>query len=134
MRTALIWSATWLLTASASPALAQQQPASISGHVTDAASTPVGRYSVVIFPTDRSQWSSNSRVVRVVLPAPDGSFEATSLLPGEYWVAAIEPRDVLRPAGEWVNPEILEQLSLRATRVTLAERQRLMTVLRLIRK
>jgi hypothetical protein len=134
MRTALIWSAMWVLTTSALPALAQQQPASISGHVTDAASAPVGAYSVVIFPTDRSQWSLGLRVVTVVPPAQDGSFEATSLQPGEYWVAAIEPLDFLTPYGQRFTPETLERLSFRATRVTLAERQRVMTVLRLIRK
>jgi hypothetical protein len=134
MRTALIWSATWWLTASALPVLAQQQPASISGHVTDAASAPVGRYSVVIFPTDRSKWTLGFRVVTVVPPGQDGSFEATSLTPGEYWVAAIEPLDFLPPVGEWFKPEMLEQLSFRATRVTLAERQRVLTVLRLIRR
>jgi hypothetical protein len=134
MRTALIWSATWVLAASAVPVLAQQQPASISGHVTDAASAPVGRYSVVIFPTDRSKWSPSSRWVRVVPPAEDGSFEATSLEPGEYWVAAIEPLDVLTPIADWIKPEMLEQLSFRATRVTLAEHQRVLTVLRLIRR
>jgi hypothetical protein len=134
MRAVLIWCATWLLTPSALPVLAQPQPASISGHVTDAASAPVGRYSVVIFPTDRSKWSISSGWLRVVPPAQDGSFEVTSLRPGEYWVAAIEPSDVLTPYGEWFKPEMLEQLSFRATRVTLAERQRLMTVLRLIRR
>ena len=134
MRAAWIWSATWVLAASAVPVLAQQQPASISGHVTDAASAPVGRYSVVIFPTDRTKWSAGLRVVKVVPPAEDGSFEATSLQPGEYWVAAIEPLDFLAPYGQWFKPETLEQLSFRATRVTLAERQRVMTVLRLIRR
>ena len=136
MRTALIWSALWLLTTSALPALAQQEPASISGHVTDAASAPVANYSVVIFPTDRSKWSLSltSRVIRVVPPAQDGSFEATSLPPGDYWVAAIEPMDAVAPYGQGFKPEMLEQLSFRATRVTLAERQRVMTVLRLIRK
>jgi hypothetical protein len=37
-------------------------------------------------------------------------------------------------SGDWLTPETLEQLSFRATRVTLAERQRFMTVLRLIRR
>jgi hypothetical protein len=134
MRTALIWSALWVLTTSALPALAQQQPASIGGHVTDASSTPVGNYSVWIFPTDRTKWTIGSRLVRTVPPAQDGSFEATSLPPGEYWVAAIAPSDFPVRYGEWVKPEMLAELSFRATRVTLAERQRVITVLRLIRK
>jgi hypothetical protein len=134
MRAVLIWCATWLMVASVGPVLAQQQPASISGHVTDASSTPVGNYSVWIFPTDRSKWTISSRLVRTVPPAQDGSFEAASLPPGEYWVAAIAPSDFPVRYGEWVKPEMLEELSFRATRVTLAERQRVLTVLRLIRK
>jgi hypothetical protein len=37
-------------------------------------------------------------------------------------------------SGDWVTSETLDRLSFRATRVTLTERQRFMTVLRLIRR
>lgn len=108
--------------------------ASISGHVTDATSKPVGNYSVVVFATDRSKWSVASRSLRLVRPAQDGSFEATGLPPGEYWLAATDPVEGNDVSGDWLKPETLEQLSFRATRVTLTERQRVMTVLRLIRR
>jgi hypothetical protein len=134
MRTVLIWSATWLLTASASPVLAQQPSASISGHVTNAASAPVGHYSVVIFPTDRSKWVVTSHLLRLAQPTADGSFEVTGLPPGEYWVAATDPTAGNELSGEWLKPEMLERLSFRATRVTVVEKQRVMTVLRLIRR
>ena len=107
--------------------------ATISGHVTDAASVPVGNYSVVVFSTDRRTWSTGSRVLKLARPAEDGSFEVASLPPGEYWVAAIDPVEGNEVSGDWLTPESLEKLSFRARRVTLTERERHMTVLRLIR-
>jgi len=108
--------------------------AAISGHVTDATSAPVSNYTVVVFPTDRTMWSVTPRLLRLAGPAEDGSFEVSSLPPGEYWVAATDPVDGADVSGDWLKTETLERLSFRATRVTLTERQRVMTVLRLIRR
>jgi hypothetical protein len=108
--------------------------AAISGHVTDARSAPVSNYTVVVFPTDRSKWSVTPRLLRLARPAEDGSFEVSGLPPGEYWVAATDPVDRADVSGDWLKTETLERLSFRATRVTLTERQRVMTVLRLIRR
>jgi len=108
--------------------------ATISGHVTDAMSAPVSNYTVVVFPTDRTKWSVTPRLLRLARPAEDGSFEVSSLPPGEYWVAATDPVDGADVSGDWLKAETLERLSFRATRVTLTERQRVMTVLRLIRR
>lgn len=108
--------------------------AAISGHVTDATSAPVSKYSVVVFPTDRTKWSVTPRLIRLARPAEDGSFEVSSLPPGEYWVAATDQVDGADVSGDWLKPESLERLSFRATRVTLTEHQRVMTVLRLIRR
>jgi len=106
----------------------------ISGHVTDATSAPVSNYTVVVFPTDRTKWSVTPRLLKLARPAEDGSFEVSSLPPGEYWVAATDPVDGADVSGDWLKTETLERLSFRATRVTLTERQRVMTVLRLIRR
>lgn len=105
----------------------------IAGHVTDARSAPVSSYSVIVFPTDRTKWSVTSRLLKVAAPSPDGGFEVGALPPGEYWVAAIAPIDRDRSDAEWQKPETLDVLSTRATRITLREHQRSMTVLRLIR-
>lgn len=107
--------------------------AAISGHVTDARAAPVSNYSVVVFPTDRTTWSVTP-LLRLVRPAEDGSFEVTSLPPGEYWVAATDHVDGADTSGEWLKTETLDRLSFRATRVTLTEKQRVITVLRLIRR
>ena len=108
--------------------------AAISGHVTDATSAPVSNYTVVVFPTDRTMWSVTPRLLRLARPAEDGSFEVSSLPPGEYWVAATDPVEGADVSGDWLKMETLERLSFRATRVTLTERQHVMTVLRLIRR
>ena len=108
--------------------------AAISGHVTDATSAPVSNYTVVVFPTDRTKWSVTPRLLRLARPAEDGSFEVSSLPPGEYWVAATDPVEGADVSGDWLKAETLERLSFRATRVTLTERQRVMIVLRLIRR
>ena len=108
--------------------------AAISGHVTDATSAPVNNYSVVVFPTDRTKWSVTPRLLRLAQPAQDGSFEVTSLPPGEYWVAATDPVVGTDVSGDWLKTETLDRLSFRATRVTLTEKERFMTVLRLIRR
>jgi hypothetical protein len=108
--------------------------AAISGHVTDATSAPVSNYTVIVFPTDRTKWSVTPRLFRVAQPAQDGSFEVSSLPPGEYWVAATDPVDGADVSGDWLKIETLDRLSFRATRVTLMEKQRFMTVLRLIRR
>jgi hypothetical protein len=114
-----------------------QQPsagAAISGHVTNSASAPVDDYSVVVFSTDRSTWLGGSQFLRVARPTPDGSFEVTGLPPGEYWVAATDPVKGAEVSVDSLVPEKLDQLTFRATRVTLAAGQRLITVLRLIRR
>jgi hypothetical protein len=108
--------------------------AAISGHVTDATSAPVSNYTVIVFPTDRTKWSVTPRLLRLAQPAEDGSFEVSSLPPGEYWVAATDPVEGADVSGDWLKIETLERLSFRATRVTLMDKQRFMTVLRLIRR
>jgi len=137
-RGALIGMATVAAVLAGLPLLAQgaasNRDAAISGHVFDATSTPINRYSVVVFSTDRSKWSVTSRFLRLARSTQDGSFEVTGLPPGEYWVAATEPVEGNDASGDWLKPETLEQLSFRATRVTLVERERFMTVLRLIRR
>jgi hypothetical protein len=137
MWTGVIGSMMYLVALAAVPNGQQAQAiasagAAISGHVTDSRSTPIVTYSVIVFGTDRRTWVTTSRSLRLAQPAEDGSFEVASLPPGEYWVAAVAPIAGTEVSGEWLKPESLEKLSFRAQRVTLAERQRHITVLRLV--
>lgn len=106
----------------------------IAGHVADARAIPVRDYSVIVFPTDRTKWLATSRFLTVARPSPDGGFEVGGLPPGEYWVVAVDAIQGNQSVGGWEKPEVLEPLTPRATRVTLAERERVMTVLRLTRR
>jgi hypothetical protein len=128
-----------VMTMVAASPLAPRAPASnagatIAGHVTDSRSAPVSNYSVIVFPTDRSKWLANSRFLKFGRPSQDGGFEVAGLPPGEYWVAAVDAIQGDQGFGEWEKPEVLEPLATRATRVTVAERERFMTVLRLVRR
>ncbi|HEY7191067.1 MAG TPA: hypothetical protein VH436_31160 [Vicinamibacterales bacterium] len=106
----------------------------IAGHVTNAHAQPIDTYSVIVFPTDRKTWLADSRAVKFARPGQDGGFEVGGLPAGEYWVAAVDPIQTTQDVGEWTRPEMLAKLSARATRVVLGERERSMTVLRLIRR
>jgi hypothetical protein len=119
-------------TGTATGAVRSSVGGSIAGHVTNSRSEPIDTYTVIVFPTDRGAWSADSRSVKVASPAEDGGFEVAGLPPGEYWVAAVDATQGTQSLSEWTKPETLRALSPRATRVVLAERERYMTVLRLI--
>jgi hypothetical protein len=77
-------------------------------------------HDVVIFPQDENAWG-------LYLPGhgatgrtnEDGTFEASSLLPGAYYVALGD--DIQIDIGDSNDPEILAQLRSRAQRVTIGE-------------
>jgi hypothetical protein len=108
--------------------------ASIAGRVTDERGVAVPRYAVVLFGADRDTWFSGSRWLKMARAGSDGVFRLTGLAPGEYWIAAVDRLDGTVEAGEWQDPELLQDLSLRAVRVTLGERQSQTTTIRIIRR
>jgi protocatechuate 3,4-dioxygenase beta subunit len=72
---------------------------------------------VVVFPEDREKWFERSRFVKVVRTSQDGAFRASSLPPGDYYVAAT----AIVAESEATTPGALEQLRSRAVRVTVDE-------------
>lgn len=66
------------------------QPASVEGRLVDDSGAAVTRYAIVLFPADAALWSAQSRRVRLVQPATDGSFNIAGLPPGAYALAAAE--------------------------------------------
>jgi hypothetical protein len=108
----------------------------VAGRVVDERAASVTDYSLLIFSTLRDRWTGlGSRWVRTARPLQDGTFRVPGLPPGDYWAAAIERMDGL-PGGGSAPPEadVLEQLSSRATRITLGEGQQQDVTLRLIRR
>jgi hypothetical protein len=47
------------------------------------------------------------------------------LPPGDYFVAAVDRRRASEDNGEWMNPELLDSLTPGASRITLAEGQKI---------
>jgi hypothetical protein len=108
--------------------------AGMRGRVTDDRATPVRDFAVVVFPTDRSKWTIRSRWIRTAAPNQEGTFGITGLVPGDYWVAAVDRLDGSDIAGDLQSPEVLDALAARAVRVTLSEGQSQDITLRLLRR
>ena len=72
----------------------------------------------IVFPQDREKWFERSRFIKVVRASQDGSFRASSLPPGDYYVAATV---IAGESVEATTPEVLERLVPRAVRAMLDE-------------
>jgi hypothetical protein len=107
--------------------------ATISGRVTDR-DAPVTEYSVVVFPVFRDLWTPHSRRLRFATSSTAGTFRASGLPPGDYFVAAVEQLDGTTETGEWQNADVLGRLVAGAERITVREGETRVTTLRLIRR
>jgi hypothetical protein len=104
--------------------------ATVTGRVTDDRAATLRDYTVVVFSTFRDRWSALSRWVKTKHPSADGTFTVKGLVPGDYWVAAIERRPSnFEPTAD---TDLLESLSSRAVRMTLGEGQSQDLTLRLV--
>jgi protocatechuate 3,4-dioxygenase beta subunit len=108
--------------------------ASVAGRVTDERGAAVQHYVVVAFSADRDKWFASSRWLKMARSDASGAFRLAALPPGDYWIAAMDRVEGSGDTAEWQDPELLQDLSFRATRVTLGERQSQTTSLRLIRR
>jgi hypothetical protein len=76
---------------------------------------------VILFPADRTLWTSGSRRIRASQSAVDGTFQFRRLPAGEYYVAAVD--DAVE--GEWYDPVVLDRLAVStAIKTTIAEGER----------
>ena len=92
------------------------QQSELSGVVTDAQGRPVSDYSLIVYAADQRYWIPDSRRIRSVRPATDGTFKFGNLPPGEYRLAP-----VLDPEpGGWFDPAFLQQLESAATSLTVS--------------
>jgi hypothetical protein len=89
----------------------------LSGLVTNSRGEPVKDYAIAVFPQDRDKWTPGSRYFRSGRPDQDGRFKLTSLVPGEYFVIALDYMD----ASEWTDPEFLERIRTKATKLSISE-------------
>jgi len=94
------------------------RPSELSGRLLDHAGNPALGFPIVVFSTDRTQWTMGSRRVRQVRPSSDGKYRVTGLPAGEYFVGAVTDLD---PNDLW-DTVFLEQLAASGSlKVTLAD-------------
>ena len=91
----------------------------LSGQITDEKGNPA-EGTVLLFPADASKWLEAAGTARIARPDQSGHFKLESVRPGDYFAAALEY------VQQWqVNdPEFLEDLRVKATRVALEEGQK----------
>ena len=97
-----------------------QDGGAIEGRVTDEGDEPLTSFAVVAFSTQRDLWYPGSRHSKIDL-SRDGSFRIAGLPPGQYLVTALNRADPAASLAGLNDPDLFEQLSERAQRVTLAE-------------
>jgi hypothetical protein len=88
-----------------------------SVRVTDEKGSPVASYSVAIFPTDPARWTSPAAPADSP-PSQQGVLALGAIVPGEYFVAALEP-EVFRSV--MIGEMALADVATVATRVSLRE-------------
>jgi hypothetical protein len=93
------------------------QTTTLSGTTTNAQGQAVSDYTLIVYPTDQRYWLPQSRRIRSIRPATDGTFSVTGLPPGDYRVAP-----VLDPEpGSWFDGGFLQQLDGASERFSLSE-------------
>jgi hypothetical protein len=108
------------------------QQTELSGSVTDPNGAEDAAALVIVFPTDRAGWinyGARPRRLRSVRVTETGTFTIAGLPPGDYYVAAV--RD--EAADDWQRPEFLESISAGASRLRLADGDKLTQSLRVVR-
>jgi protocatechuate 3,4-dioxygenase beta subunit len=92
------------------------QQTELTGIVTDFSGKPTAEYTLIVFSSDRSYWTPQSRRIRSARPGTDGRFSIGNLPPGDYLLSAVtEPEP-----GQWFDPAYLDQLQTTSLRVSLA--------------
>ena len=108
--------------------------AAVAGRVTDERAMPVRNYTVALFPVDRAKWTIRSRWLKNARSMQDGAFRVTGLVPGDYWVVAVDRLAGNDVAGDLQDPQVLDGLTSRAVRISLGEGQTQDMTLRLVRR
>jgi len=92
----------------------------VGGSVVDDHGRGAAAAQVMVFSTDRSRWYEASRFMRKTAAAADGTFSASGLPFGSYYVAALA-RLPFATDEEWQDPSFLESLARRAASLTIRE-------------
>ncbi len=93
------------------------RPSILRGQLRDASGRAAPDYTIIVFSENRADWKPLSLHVQTTRPGTDGQFTIQGLPAGNYLVAALT--DVV--AGEWNDPQFLEQLVTRARAVKIED-------------
>jgi hypothetical protein len=85
---------------------------------------PIARAIVLIFSVDPDHWFFGSPYVRRLQTRLAGTFDQSSLPPGEYYALALDEVPEDPELSDWQSPSALSTLSGRATRIRLQPSQR----------
>lgn len=91
---------------------------SLTGYVRTSAGNLADSGAVLIFPTDPTLWRDyglSAQLFKTATITSSGDYRAPAMIPGEYFLAAVTDAERER----WTDPEFLETLAIRATRVRL---------------
>jgi protocatechuate 3,4-dioxygenase beta subunit len=89
----------------------------ISGLVTNARGETVRDYTAIVFAQDEDRRKGNSRYLSTGRPDQDGRFNITGLPAGDYYIIALDRVEI----GESSDPEFLEKIHTKASRLSLNE-------------
>jgi protocatechuate 3,4-dioxygenase beta subunit len=93
------------------------RPSDLSGKVLAPAGAPPPDCYVILYSVDRAAWYPQSRRILSARPASDGAYVMRNVIPGEYFLAAVEDVE----PSEWFDPEFLQRILPMATRITIGE-------------
>jgi len=101
----------------------------LTGTVANGRGEAVTNYSVIAFPQDSRRWGSlTPGHVGMVRPDREGRFTLRTLLPGDYYVLAVDRIQ----NGDWMDPEYLDRVRGNATSLRLGEGDTQTLTLRLL--
>jgi protocatechuate 3,4-dioxygenase beta subunit len=93
----------------------RDDPTTLRGSLQDTSGAPASGFSAVVFSTSRTDWRWQSRRVREIRLADDGTFSFAGLPPGDYWLAVVNAVEL----NQWFDPDFLEAAVPGAVKVTL---------------
>ena len=90
----------------------------IRGVVSSANGASVRDYTLVVFAQDPQKWTMPAtRWVFGIRPDQDGRTRLRNMPPGAYYAIALD----YVAQGEWMDPELLDRIKVKAQRFSLAE-------------
>jgi len=89
----------------------------LSGSLLTTSGDPASGYVVLVFPVDALLWLPNSRRIRQIQPAPDGTYKAVNMPAGAYYLGAVTDVDSV----DLSDPSFLEQVAAASLRITITD-------------